>query len=182
MKIHYYFLRGVWELHRLSRETVLEWLSKRREADGIVSSTQKRRPERRRGGAASVFIEDGEFQSDGDGSRRAAEERRSGGPRGAPGGGRRDADGEIGDMAAGPGPGSSLRGGGVKEEDVLMSLMSDFVARPGGSGGARDQQQEAQVVGMSRAEMAALRSSLPSQKKYKGRVLAEKMGVKTGDT
>ena len=38
-----------------------------------------------------------------------------------------------------------------------------------------------QVVGMSRAEMAALRSSLPSQKKYKGRILAEKMGVKTGD-
>ena len=31
---------------------------------------------------------------------------------------------------------------------------------------------------MSRSEMAALRSSLPSQKKYKGRQLAEKMGIK----
>ena len=34
---------------------------------------------------------------------------------------------------------------------------------------------------MSRSEMAALRSSLPSQKKYKGRILAEKMGVKIGE-
>ena len=35
-------IKGVWELHRLSRETVVEWFVKRRESDGIKSSTQKR--------------------------------------------------------------------------------------------------------------------------------------------
>ena len=61
--------RGVFELHRLTREIVLEWLARRREADGIVSSTQKRRPQRLRGGGATVFIEDGTFEPDDNGRR-----------------------------------------------------------------------------------------------------------------
>lgn len=36
-----------------------------------------------------------------------------------------------------------------------------------------------QVVTLSKREMAALRSSLPSPNKYKGRQLAEKMGIKS---
>ena len=102
----------MFELHRLTREIVLEWLARRREADGIVSSTQKRRPQRLRGGGATVFIEDGTFEPD-DSSN-----------------GRRN-----GSSSAGPGPGSGEDGGwgaaggrrsnGGGEEDVLMSLMSD---------------------------------------------------------
>lgn len=38
-----------------------------------------------------------------------------------------------------------------------------------------------QVVSLSRREMAALRSSLPSPTKHKGRQMAEKMGIKTGE-
>ena len=118
----------MWELHRLSRETVLEWLSKRREADGIVSSTQKRRPEKRRGGGSALFIEDGEFQRDERGGGRAA--------------GTEDAWGQEG---TGPGPGSSRADRGNRKdgksaafnggdgENVLMSLMSDVVSRDRGS-------------------------------------------------
>eukprot|EP00198_Chlamydomonas_reinhardtii_P010040 XP_001699377.1 predicted protein [Chlamydomonas reinhardtii] len=38
------------------------------------------------------------------------------------------------------------------------------------------------VVTLSKREMAALRSSLPSPNKYKGRQLAEKMGIKSSDS
>lgn len=38
-----------------------------------------------------------------------------------------------------------------------------------------------QVMHISRAEMAALRSSMPSRKKARGRKLAEAMGVKMGE-
>lgn len=34
--------RGLWDLHRLNRETALQWLKARREQDGITSSEQKR--------------------------------------------------------------------------------------------------------------------------------------------
>ena len=115
--------RGVWELHRLSRETVLEWLSKRREADGIVSSTQKRRPEKRRGGGSALYIEDGEFQRD---ERHAGMEdawgRESTGL--GPGSGRMDRGSRK------DGKNAAFNGGG---ENVLMSLMSDVVSRDGGS-------------------------------------------------
>ena len=124
----------MWELHRLSRETVLEWLLKRREADGIVSSTQKRRPEKRRGGSSALFIEDGEFERDERGGGRSAngEDARS------------DREG------LGPGPGSSSsadRAGrkgsrGAGESNILMSFMSDVLPREGGTA----QQKEAQVI------------------------------------
>ena len=115
--------RGVFELHRLTREVVLEWLAKRREADGIVSSTQKRRPERRRGGGSAVYIEDGEFEPD------------------AGKGGRGEEEG------AGPGPGSRRAGGG--EENVLMSLMSDVAPR---KAAAATQESQVSVVWGSASE------------------------------
>lgn len=36
--------RGLWDLHRINRETATDWFSKRREQDGIRSSEQRRRP------------------------------------------------------------------------------------------------------------------------------------------
>jgi hypothetical protein len=36
--------RGLWDLHRLNRDQAIAWFTARREADGIVSSEQKRRP------------------------------------------------------------------------------------------------------------------------------------------
>ncbi len=149
-------LRGVWELHKLSREAVLEWLSKRREADGIVSSTQKRRPERPRGGGSHLFIEDGEFVRDGTSEEDGFETAPAGrsGDRSPPHAPRRRADAEEGELMAGP-----------SESKVEEP-------RPA----------EAEVVSMSRSEMAALRSSLPSQKTYKGRLRASKLGIKSGES
>lgn len=135
------YARGVWELHRLTRETVLDWLSKRREADGIVSSTQKRRPEKRRGGGSALYIEDGEFERD----------ERGGWPS------RRGDDGDY--DGAGPGPGSGERRGkndtsyGGGEENVLMSLMSDVSSAPRDK--TASQQQPAQVINRYRTYMTS---------------------------
>lgn len=89
----------------------------------------------------------------------------------------REKDRDIEGAFAGPeddqGPGGG--GGGV-------SLLSQLGP---GAGGKADTQQPAEpaeptVVSLSRREMAALRSSLPSPTKHKGRQMAEKMGIKTG--
>jgi hypothetical protein len=127
-------IKGVWDLHRLSRETVLEWFVKRRETDGIKSSTQKRR-EKQRGDPDHLFIEDD--------------------------------DGGLGD--AGPSGRRGLSQEGDAQEDVLAKLMSDVAPQ--------EAKKDAKVYGMSRSEMASIRSALPSQRSFKGKRLAERMGV-----
>ncbi|GLI60056.1 hypothetical protein VaNZ11_001908 [Volvox africanus] len=47
-------------------------------------------------------------------------------------------------------------------------------------GAAQQPHEEPTVVPLSRREMAALRSSLPSPTKHKGRQMADKLGIKTG--
>ncbi|KAG2424068.1 hypothetical protein HYH02_015247 [Chlamydomonas schloesseri] len=135
-------VRGLYELHRLSRDVVSEWFAARRAADGITSSTQKRtaRPSLR------------ERDRDVEGAFAGPEE-----------------------PAAGPQESASLLsmlGGGN---------MTPAAARAAGAPGEQPQQKPAEpvVVTLSKREMAALRSSLPSPNKYKGRQLAEKMGIKS---
>ncbi|GIL83844.1 hypothetical protein Vretimale_10864 [Volvox reticuliferus] len=126
-------LRGLFELHRVSREVAAEWFAARRAEDGITSSTQKR------SGRVSLREKDRDLQ-------------------GAFSGGG-DEDEEGGGLSPGaPSSGSLLTGLGASQQ----------------------QPEEPTVVPLSRREMAALRSSLPSPTKHKGRQMAEKLGIKTG--
>lgn len=59
---------------------------------------------------------------------------------------------------------------------VLLSLMGGAA----GAGPVAPKEAEPVVVMMSKREMAALRSSMPSPTKFKGRQMAETMGIKTG--
>ncbi|GIL56475.1 hypothetical protein Vafri_11831 [Volvox africanus] len=127
-------LRGLFELHRVTREVATEWFAARRAEDGITSSTQKR------AGRVSLREKDRDLQGAFSG-----------------GGDEDDEGGDISSVA----PSSS-------------SLLSEL-------GAARQQPpEEPTVVPLSRREMAALRSSLPSPTKHKGRQMADKLGIKTG--
>ncbi|KAG1675688.1 hypothetical protein FOA52_002397 [Chlamydomonas sp. UWO 241] len=142
-------IRGVWELHRLQRDVVLEWLGKRREVDGIVSSSQKRR-EKVRGGSATVpFLE-----------------------------GPDDDDADAPNPATGAGPSGSAGA------DLLMGLMNKRgpapagERAPGGGGGGGGEAPTRQVVSMSKYEMAAMRSALPSRRKHVGQKMEERLGIR----
>ncbi|KAG2436647.1 hypothetical protein HXX76_006175 [Chlamydomonas incerta] len=135
-------VRGLYELHRLSRDVVNEWFAARRAADGITSSTQKRtaRPSLR------------ERDRDVEGAFSGPEE-----------------------PAAGP-----------QESASLLSMLGGNNMTPAAAAAAGpvapQKPAEPVVVTLSKREMAALRSSLPSPNKYKGRQLAEKMGIKSSDS
>eukprot|EP00198_Chlamydomonas_reinhardtii_P010041 XP_001699378.1 predicted protein [Chlamydomonas reinhardtii] len=135
-------VRGLYELHRLSRDVVSEWFAARRAADGITSSTQKRT------------------------ARPSLRERD------------RDVEGAF----AGPEEPVS----GPQESASLLSMLGGNNMTPAAAAaagpGAPQKPAEPVVVTLSKREMAALRSSLPSPNKYKGRQLAEKMGIKSSDS
>jgi len=107
---------GLWDLHKISRETALQWFIARRAQDGILSSEQKRR-------------------------------------------------------AKDPAKRSSTDLGPLRfDDDNLLVQMGEPAPQP-------ETPQPPQQVVVSSKQLAQLRSSLPSPNKYKGKQIAEKMGI-----
>ncbi|KAG2497710.1 hypothetical protein HYH03_004447 [Edaphochlamys debaryana] len=141
-------MRGLQELHRLPKETVTEWFAARRSADGLASSTQKRTSRQ------SLREKDRDLSG--------AFDRPEDDPRSS-----RSASSSASSSSAAPAPGG-------KESGAQGGLLASL----GGAAAQQPQQPpEPTIIPLNAREMAALRSSLPSPNKIKGRAMAEKMGI-----
>ncbi|KAF5831338.1 hypothetical protein DUNSADRAFT_13277, partial [Dunaliella salina] len=107
---------GLWDLHKISRETALQWFIARRAQDGILSSEQKRK------------TKDPTKHSSSD----------------------------LGPLRF--------------DDNNLLVQMGEPAPQP-------ETPQPPQQVLVSSKQLAQLRSSLPSPNKYKGKQIAEKMGI-----
>ncbi|MEW5317225.1 MAG: hypothetical protein WDW38_008543 [Sanguina aurantia] len=174
--------RGLWELHRLTKEAVADWFTARRAEDGLTSSTQKR-PQTGARSDRDVLEDafegpktrnnrqlDGSIASDSQARATAGGGKQLIGSYGSS----RDMSG-LGGGGGGSGSGEGGRGGGKGgvEEELLDGLTS-FAGKQ-----AAKTAVAMKTVTLSTREMAQLRSSLPSPRKFKGQKNLEAQGIVT---
>ncbi|GFH27782.1 uncharacterized protein HaLaN_26162 [Haematococcus lacustris] len=160
-------VKGMWDLHRINRDTALTWFKSRRESDGILSSEQKR-PSRQ----SSDEFEDEDIEHGGHASAAdltSRDLRKAIGPLGLdsnnllirlaqPSSPQNEPERQRGSQRNGSGPGAA--GDGAAE--------------------AEQQRQPPRLVSISPRQLAQMQSSLPSPKKHKGAKRMETMGITEG--
>lgn len=142
---------------------MLDWFAARREADGIASSTQKRTSRKTAREHDKAVMEDAFAQGDDDDEE--------------------DVRGRGVNLGAVSGPSGRA---GARTRNLMESLPAAAAASPSSSpspdgaapGGPASKPPT--VVTMSKRDLAALRSSLPSPRKHTGQKLAQDLGIKTG--
>ncbi|GFH18165.1 uncharacterized protein HaLaN_14920 [Haematococcus lacustris] len=157
-------VKGMWDLHRINRDTALTWFKSRRESDGILSSEQKR-PSRQ----SSDEFEDEDIEHGGHASAAdltSRDLRKAIGPLGL------DSNNLLVRLAQPSSPQNE-----PERQQGSQRNRSGPGAAGDGAAEAEQQRQPPRLVSISPRQLAQMQSSLPSPKKHKGAKRMEAMGI-----